>query len=357
MTDNLFDRLAELFKASGPVNWRLAKEIAESSAGPAEPIEPWIDEEYRELTATAARHIDAASPLDASAVGADVDVVDRRTWASSNVEGFGYLAEPLAAKLLSGGGAPEFLQPLGPALVGLQMGGMVGAMSQRVLAGFDVGLPSGDERPPAFLVPNIESFASDHGLDPRQLRLWVTMHEVSYGATLALPWVKEAAVMAVDRFVDSLEVDQDALEQRMEALQDPDALERLVEGGGMVGGLVAGPDGIEALDEVRTVMSIVEGYADFLIGRAIGDLVPEAGRLREALDRARAEPSQGERMLGEMIGMDLHHARYSLGTTFCDEIERRWGSESVDRIWEGAESLPKPGDLEDPVAWAARALL
>ena len=32
-SDNLFDRLADLFRSSGPVNWRLAREIAESVAG------------------------------------------------------------------------------------------------------------------------------------------------------------------------------------------------------------------------------------------------------------------------------------------------------------------------------------
>ena len=64
MTDNLFDRLADLFRSSGPVNWRLAREIAESAAGPAEAIDPWLDEEYRDLAATAVRYVDAASPLD-----------------------------------------------------------------------------------------------------------------------------------------------------------------------------------------------------------------------------------------------------------------------------------------------------
>ena len=39
MTDNLFDRLADLFRSPGLVNWRLAREIAESAAGTADPVE------------------------------------------------------------------------------------------------------------------------------------------------------------------------------------------------------------------------------------------------------------------------------------------------------------------------------
>ena len=70
MTDNLFDRLRHLLETRGPVNWGLAREIAESVAGPAEPVDPWVAEEFEDLTHTAALRIAAASPLDAVAAGA-----------------------------------------------------------------------------------------------------------------------------------------------------------------------------------------------------------------------------------------------------------------------------------------------
>ena len=94
-SDNLFDRLAELFRSSGPVNWRLAREIAESVAGEPEPIEPWLAEEYRELASTAAMRVSAVSPLDPGSALADVRAVDRRTWAADNVTSLAYLAEPV----------------------------------------------------------------------------------------------------------------------------------------------------------------------------------------------------------------------------------------------------------------------
>lgn len=357
MTDNLFDRLADLFRASGPVNWRLAREIAESAAGATEPIDPWLDEEYRDLAATAVRYVDAASPLDPLSIPGPVRVADRRSWASASTEGLAYLAEPLADKLMGPGPLPEMLRALGPALIGLQIGGMVGAMSHRILGGFDVGLPAGREESPALLAPNIEQFATDHTLDPRQVRLWVVMHETTHVAAMTVPWVREHAVMRMDAFVASLEIDEAGIAERMQSLQDPEALQRMVEGGDAMPSLLAASGGERELEDVRTLMSAVEGYADFLIDRSVGTLIPQAAAVREAIDRRRAEPSPGERMLGQMIGLELHHARYRLGSTFCLEVARRWGDEAVHRLWESPEALPQAGDLTDPVAWAARALL
>jgi putative hydrolase len=357
MTDNLFDRLADLFRSPGPVNWRLAREIAESAAGPNEPIDPWLDEEYRDLAATAVRYVDAASPLDPLSMPSPGRVLDRRSWATASTEGLAYLAEPLAEKLMGPGPLPEMLRALGPALVGLQIGGMVGAMSHRTLGGFDVGLPAGRDESPAYLVPNIEQFSTDHDLDPRQVRLWVAMHETTHVAAMTVPWVREHAVMRMDAFVASLTIDEEGIAERMQNLQDPEALQRMVEGGDGMPSLLAATGGAHELDDVRALMSVVEGYADLLIDRSVGGLIPQAGAVREAVDRRRAEPSPGERMLGQMIGLDLQHARYRLGSSFCLEVARRWGDEAVHRLWESPEMLPRAGDLEDPVAWAARALL
>ncbi|NQV06861.1 zinc-dependent metalloprotease, partial [bacterium] len=144
MTDNVFDRLRDLFESSGPVNWRLAREIAESVAGEAEPIEPWVAEEYEELTMTAMLRIAAASPLDPSAAPGRILIVDRRGWAAEMAEGYAYLAEPLAGRMgadpTTGGPMGQMMAGLGPAMVGMQMGSMVGSMSQRALARFDAGL-------------------------------------------------------------------------------------------------------------------------------------------------------------------------------------------------------------------------
>ncbi len=356
MTDNIFDRLRDLLQSSGSINWRLAAEIAASIAGAPEPIEPWIAEEFEELSHTAAIRIDAASPLEAKPGPARS--VDGRTWASENVQGFSYLAEPLAARLSASPMIADepALQPLAPALLGMQMGSMAGTMSQRVLGQFDVGLPVfGGEI--SYVVPNIDSFIADHELDVRQTRLWIALHEAAHHAELSVSWVESHLCELVADYVNSLRLDPEALGDRIDALQDPADLQRLLEDPGAVGGLVVGDDSPHILARVQAFMALMEGYAEWLVDRAAPGLIPEAPRLREAIDRRRAEPSPGEQMLQRMLGLDLEHHRYRLGTTFCNDVASRWGEDALARLWRDRSTLPTAEELEDVVGWAARVLI
>lgn len=356
-SDNLFDRLADLFRSNGPVNWRLGREIAESIAGEHEPVEPWLAEEYEELGSTAAMRISAVSPLDPTGAAATVRPVDRRTWAGENVDSLAYLAEPVAEKMTGAGPMGSPLQPLGPALLGMQMGSVVGFMSHRVLGQFDVGLPAGTESAIWFVTPNIDEFSTDHGLDARQARLWVALHEVTHHAEFAVPWVREHLLMLMHSFVEGIEVDPSEISRRLESLQDPDSMQEMLDNPAALSGLLAGRGQEEPLAAIQAFMAVMEGYGEYLMDRAAPGLVPEAPRMREAIDRRRAEPSQGEQILQQMLGLDLKHQQYRLGAGFCEEVDRRWGDEALARLWEGPEMLPTLAELEDVVGWAARVLL
>ena len=153
-----------------------------------------------------------------------------------------------------------------------------------------------------------------------------------------------------------LEFDPNDLATRMEGFQDPSALQEMLAEGGMTGLFAAqGREG--ASDDIRAFMAVMEGYGDHLVELAAPGLIPEAPRMRAALDETRATPSEGEQILQQMIGLELDHASYRLGATFCADVDRRWGAEALDRIWEGPEMLPTLDELSDPVGWAARALL
>ena len=357
MTDNLFDRLADLLRSPGPVNWRLAREIAESVAWPGEPIEPSLVDEYKELATTAARLVDQATPLDAGAATTPVGIHDRRSWAAANVEMLAYVAEPVAEKLSAGGGAGSPLAMLGPALLGMQAGSTVGFLSQRVLGRFDAGIPAGAPTGANFVVPNIEEFATEHDLDPRQLRLWVALHEVTHQAELAVPWVRERLHMLVHEFVEGLEVDPEAMQRRFEALQDPEELQRLLEEPGGLGAMFRKGAEPEAVEHLRALIAFLDGYAEHVVESVGTGLVPQAPRVREAVDRHRAEPSEGETMLQDMLGLTLDVADYRMGLDFVIDAERRWGPEALTRAWEGPDSVPTLAELRDPVGWAARVLL
>jgi putative hydrolase len=356
VTDNIFDRLRELLESSGPVNWKLAREIAESMAGEPEPVDPWIAEELEELSHTAALRLGSVSPLDPSGLTGAVRAVDRRRWATENVEGFAFLAEPLATRMAAPGLGDPLMGQLAPALMGMQMGSTVGAMSHRALGHFDVGLPPSSDTL-SFVVPNIEGFTAEHGLDARQTRLWLALHEVAHQAAFTVTWLREHFDGLIESFVDGVQLDPASLQERFGNLEDPEQLQRLMEDPSQLTGMLASSEQEPVLADIRACMAFVEGYAEYLIERAAAGMLPEAERIREAIDRRRAEPSAGEQMLQRILGLDLEHHRYRRGTTFCAEVARRWGDGALDRVWEGPGMLPHEHELDDVVGWAARVLI
>ena len=113
----------------------------------------------------------------------------------------------------------------------------------------------------------------------------------------------------------------------------------------------------EDLARIQAFLAIVEGYVGYLLNRLEANLMPQLARIREAVDRRRATPSQGEVFLQKMLGIELRRPEYRVGIDFFEEVERRWGPEAIATVWAGADTLPDPEELADPVAWAARTLL
>lgn len=359
MSDDLFAKLIELFNQPGPVNWKLAGEISRHLAGEPEPIEPWLAEEYRDLTRLAQMKIAEVTTLDVSDA-IDALPVDRAAWAASNLESFRYLVEPLAEKLgASGAGGPleGMMVPLGPAILGAQMGIMTGFLSHRILGQFDIGFPPAEAGDLYLVVPNVEAFAAENHLDARQVRLWVALHEVIHQAEFAQPWVRPEFVGLIARYLDGLELDPASLTERLQSFSDPAQFESALNDPAGLAGLITTPEQQPILEAIQAFMAVVEGYADYLMDRSALKMLPALTQMREALNRRRAEPSQGEQIINRMLGLELKQEQYPLGAEFCSEVARRWGEDALDRMWAGADALPNLAELHDPVAWAARVLL
>lgn len=359
MSDDLFAKLIELFNQPGPVNWKLAGEISRHLAGEPEPIEPWLAEEYRDLTRLAQMKIAEATNLD---LGDAIDAipVDRAAWAASNLESFRYLVEPLAEKLGAsdaGGPLEGMMVPLGPAILGAQMGTMIGFLSHRILGQFDIGLPAAEAGDLFLVVPNVEAFASENHLDARQVRLWVALHEVTHQAEFAVPWVRPAFVGLIARYLDGLELDPTSLTEKLQSFSDPDQIESVLSDPAGLAGLITTPEQRPILDAIQAFMAVIEGYADYLMDRAAPKMLPNLEQMRDAMNRRRAEPSQGEQIINRMLGLELKAEQYRLGAEFCSEVARRWGEGALDNLWKDADALPSLAELRDPVAWAARVLL
>jgi putative hydrolase len=364
VSDNLFDRLFELLQTPGPVNWRLGKEISSSLAGAAEPIEPRLAEEYEELTLAAQLRLADRLSLDVSTTK-PIHPVDSRTWADRNEQSFRYLIEPLSDKLNSGvggmGGA--LLAPMAPIILGMQAGTMLGFMSHRVLGQFDTGLPALDHDSLFLVVPNVEAFARDNNLEDQQVRMWAVLREVTNHAILSVTWVRDYFLEAINGFYATVEFDPSGLMDILGGLQDPSslpdpsALEGLVDEPGGLARMLGSTHDPVTLEPIQAFLAFVEGFGDYAVRAAAGDLMPQLNEIESAVGLRRSEPNEAEQFLQQLLGLRIDRHRAGDAGEFCSEVERRWGADTLERLWEEPEKLPRLGELTDPVGWAARVLL
>ena len=360
MSDNLFDRLFELFQSPGPVNWKLAHEVIGSVAGGREVIEPKLADEYQEL-AVAAELRAADTPGITVALGTSLHPVDRATWAEENEQSFRFLFEPLADRLstMKGGEGPmaAMLQPLGPALLGMQAGTLIGLMSHDALGQFDAGLPALDHDRRYLIVPNVEGFATTHGLDTRQVRMWAATREVVHHAIVAVVWLRSHVVTLVGNYFADIDFDLSGLMERLGTVDDPARIQELIGDTEGLPALLGGEPDPMKRDAIAALLVFVDGYGRWAARRALIDVVPTVDEIERAALARREEPSQADQALAQLAGISVDRAMSRDAAEFTTEVESRWGIEAVTRLWESPDALPTLAELTDPVGWAARTLL
>jgi uncharacterized protein (DUF2342 family) len=133
-------------------------------------VEPRAAEEFRELARLSEYRLEELAPFPVRPA-IDVLPLDPRSWAEKNLELYGSLVEPFAASMGGVELAPMMAQ-LAPAMIGLQVGSLVGSLSAWAVAGFDAGLPPDQTGPLTLIVPNIAALKVP-GVEERYLRQWV----------------------------------------------------------------------------------------------------------------------------------------------------------------------------------------
>ena len=366
--EGLFEQLFKMLQSTGPVNWKLAREVTKSLAGQPQPIDPAVGEEYRELAHVAEVRISAVTNLPSPEPG-ELNPTDRATWAAENQQSFRVLVEPLGDKMsgltdlgdLPGigdmGSMGAMLAPLGPALLGIQAGTMVGFMSHRALGQFDTGIPAMDHDRPYVIVPNLDDFAIDHGIDHRQIRLWGALHEVAFHRIMAVEWVRGRFVELITAFYDGVEIDTSDLLGKLTGMSDPMELQAMLGEGEDPAGLIQATADPERLAAVQAFTAFIEGYADRIVRLAGTELLPNIERIEEAYSRRRTEPDKTEHFLQQFAGLTLERHRAGDASQFCDEIAERWGEDALTRVWEAPENMPTLDELIDPIGWNARVIL
>jgi len=315
-----------------PVDWSLAERLGARLVDPGPELS---DSELAEVVAGLRVAAERADEIVARTTGLQAPpgapplVVDRPTWLRWNIR----LAAGLFAPYVTD--SPTIAERLAGEATAVQVGTVLAWVSGRVLGQYD---PYAEVPRLLLVAPTIAAVERSMGVDKDAFRLWVCLHEVTHRYQFGqAPWLPEHLRTLVAEVVDA---------------ESPSLLGVLRGGRSLSFAEVAlGPQGREALAGVTAVMSLVEGYADVMMD--LTDEVPGVATLREKFTGRRNAPGLDAVMRG-LMGLDVKHAQYTDGATFCRAVIDQVGANGLNRVYERVENLPTSAEIADPTAWVRR---
>lgn len=359
--------LTQLFQAlqgQGPVNWEIAGQVSQWVALEGAAEAPLPSDEVAELTqlaAAAQTYVGAETELAADPA---VRVLRRSEWATLHLDALKTVLEELALTLGRGvedgpeDGDPTaaMLPALLPVLLGLQAGSMVGYLAQYALGRHDLPLPTGDAPSMVFVVPNIDAFESEWSLPRSDLRFYLALHESVHATIRTVPWVSERLVGLAREFVSGYELSDESIGESFGMVDptDPSAITELAADPAALLGAMRTERQRATQVRLQMLLSVLEGYADSVLTRVGGPLLPELGRIHEAIERHRLERGDAGRFVEDLLGLALDREHYERGAAFCAGVIERAGNAGLNRLWEDPSRVPTAAELDAPGLWLAR---
>lgn len=343
------------------VDWSVAARIGRSIAGAG----PIVD-----AAATAAaiaefhRHVETADHLirehtgmvPAAAAGPSL-VLGRGAWIDANIDGLRSLMAPVSERIAERFSAlgRSGIRRVGGAVVGAQVGALLGYVSQKVLGQYDLMLATGDPGRVYFVGPNIIAAERRHGLDESDFRLWIALHEVTHRTQfLAVPWLKEQVQTLIGRYLAGVSLDPERVRRLLRSLAEaaakgPGGLRR----GGFMS-LMLSEDQRGVVSQMQSLMTVVEGHGNFVMDSVAEKQIATFRSLREALDSRKESVGVAERAFQKLIAMDMKYEQYAVGQAFFNDVFALGGMDAVNLVWRSAEHLPSADELIDAAGWLRR---
>jgi coenzyme F420 biosynthesis associated uncharacterized protein len=352
--------------AAEMIDWDLAVTTARRLVKPGPEISreeaQRVVRDLRRFAQQAEGHVRGHTGLHAESASAPVLVVDRLGWVQANADGFRQVLQPLLVKVReSRGDSGGITTAIGSRVTGLEAGGLLAFLSNKVLGQFDPFYTGPAGGPPTqggrllLVAPNVVHVERELGVNPRDFRLWVCLHEETHRVQFtAVPWLRTHLLGEISGLLESAEVDPHKLAGLMR-----DGIER-------IGRMVKGDEEVSLLDVLQTpeqkatveritaIMSLLEGHADVVMDGVGPSVVPSVETIRTKFETRRSSAGPVDQMLRRLLGLDAKLRQYRDGAVFVRGAVDKVGMEGFNAVWDQPENLPSRAEITDPGAWVRR---
>lgn len=288
-------------------------------------------------------------------------VVDRAGWARANLVTLRHIVERMERHLLR----PSRAAGIGNDVAALanrfvttqQIGLLLGYLGGRVLGQYDVALLSADQAPGRllFVEENVRATAVQLDVPLEPFRTWIALHETTHAFEMEAhgwlrPYLRERLERQLTLFLE---------EAHSLQAEGPLVLLRRLRSVAAEGGLTGllSPEQRGLLRETQAVMSLLEGFSDWVMDEVGGELLPDVAEIRRRFEARRDQKRTGvERVIARLTGLDMKLEQYRRGERFVSGVARLGGRRAISHLWDGPHALPTESEFEDPRRWVARVV-
>lgn len=348
------------------LDWERVRAIAHQIVREDEAAPGWHEgweDYYREMVAqcypviTETMGRDLPVPLD------KIKAFTRSEWIDANISNFAQLFEHI--EVIYHKVQPQ--QNVGTLVMGemsqtvlsSQLGILMGYLAKRVLGQYDLSLLGKEAVTTGqlyFVEPNINGVVAELGLDPHDFRLWIALHETTHAYEFeAYPWVREYFNSLLEEYFDYV---SDDLVKYGSGLGSLSALiertrSNMSSGDSWIESVMS-PEQRNLFNRLQALMSIVEGYSNFIMNSVGERLLPSYQTIKERVEQRAARRGTAEKLFIRITGLALKMEQYRMGETFINAVVAKRGVEFANRVWEGPDKLPTLEELRDPDQWISR---
>jgi putative hydrolase len=395
-------QLQQLFagSASGPVNWDLARQVAQATLtggapamgglgfgdpaalggapgvaqpdAPLPPGDPRVTEAEYAAVGEALRLADLwLEPTSALPSGIqNAQAWSRSEWLTRTLPVWRKLCDPVAGRMVTAMGdlVPEemrgqlgpmqsMVSTLGGALFGGQLGQALGSLAAEVLSAGDIGLPLGPAGTAALVPANIQGYGEGLEIGADEVRLYVALREAAHQRLFGhVPWLRGHVLTSVETYAAGIRVNREAIEEAMGRIDpgNPESMQDI-----SVEGIFTPEDTPQqkaALARLETALALVEGWVCHVVDEAAADRLPNVVRLSEAFRRRRAAGGTAEQTFAALVGLELRPRRLREAAALWTALTEHRGIAGRDALWGHPDLLPSDEDFADPAGFAQAQL-
>jgi putative hydrolase len=239
-------------------------------------------------------------------------------------------------------------------LLSTQLGQTIGSLSTTVTGANDVALPLMEPIRAQLLPQNVSNWGEGLEIDEGELRIYLALREVAAARLFAgAPWLRKHIKETIAAYGRGIKVDISAITEQAENAMnsvdpsDPESMTLAISGGLFTPEET--PEQKRALENLETLLALIEGWIDAVVALAAKDRLPSLSKLSETQQRRRATKSPTQQLFATLVGLEVSPRKTREAMQFWEKIVELRDQKTRDEIWDESFLLPTSDQLGEPL--------